>query len=67
LHKPKLEDILKEARTELHTIRDFVRFATSRFTEANLVFGEHSWDCPSHQVMQDKAPKIPWKMPLTYS
>ncbi len=40
-------DLFEQAQNELSTLRDLMRFAVSRFTEANLFFGhgsDNAWD-----------------------
>ena len=40
-------DLFAQAQNELHTLRDLMRFAVSRFNEADLFFGhgtDNAWD-----------------------
>ena len=37
-----LDTLFRQAESSLHTLRDFLRFAVSRFQQAGLVFGHGS-------------------------
>ena len=48
-----LDTLFRQAESSLHTLRDFLRFAVSRFQQAGLVFGHGSDN--AHDRLSDPA------------